>query len=163
MGWRQFPYGRLHLNCDNKRKCTIATDVCLHRGFSHFLSYLLFNGWILGCGLCVDSGRIVDSGRRVDSGYAYLMLTTHQKKFQLNRLINVKIRGHSVFAKKFHIIASHHPPSPITTYHHLPSSSTAYHHPTHNHLSQNVTTYHHLTITSYHLLSLDITTHHHLS
>ena len=49
----------------------------------------------------MGSGFIVDSGRIVDSGYAYLMLMTLQKKFQLNRLINVQIRGHSVFAKKF--------------------------------------------------------------
>ena len=55
--------------------------------FSFLLSYLLFMGgyWVVDCGWIVGGY----SGRIVDSGYAYLMLTTHQKKFQLNRLINV--------------------------------------------------------------------------
>ena len=29
----------------NKRKCTIATAVCLHRGFSHFY-YLIYFLWV---------------------------------------------------------------------------------------------------------------------
>ena len=30
---------------NNKRKCTIATAVCLHRGFSHFY-YLIYFLWV---------------------------------------------------------------------------------------------------------------------
>ena len=65
---------------NNKRKCTIATAVCLHSGFSH-LYYLIYFLWV-DIGLWIVggySGLIVDSGRIVDSGYAYLMLMTHQK------------------------------------------------------------------------------------
>ena len=44
----------------NKRKCTIATAVCLHRGCSHFY-YLIYFLWV-DIGLWIVGGLWVHSG-----------------------------------------------------------------------------------------------------